>query len=140
MCLVFSCKDIPKKDKYFYKILIKLFAIIKRVTIFVSQYNGNEFKKLQKIKIMRAITKVTLEKVANNFSFCKIDQLNGFLTSVVYLNDGGLIRYNTLLSAIGNHELDSWQNVERIKKSTSDKNKFNYVKQFEKQLFEIGYL
>jgi hypothetical protein len=89
---------------------------------------------------MRAITKVTLEKVANNFSFCKIDQLNGFLTSVVYLNDGGLIRYNTLLSAIGNHELDSWQNIERIKKSTSDKNKFNYVKQFEKQLFEIGYL
>jgi len=48
MCLVFSCKDISKKDKYFYKILIKLFAIMKRVTIFVSQYNGNKFKKLQK--------------------------------------------------------------------------------------------
>jgi hypothetical protein len=52
MCLVFSCKDISKKDKYFYKILIKLFAIMKRVTIFVSQYNGNEFKKLLKIKTM----------------------------------------------------------------------------------------
>jgi hypothetical protein len=55
MCLVFSCKDIPKKDKYFYKILIKLFAIMKRLTIFVSQYNGNEFKKLQKIKIMTTL-------------------------------------------------------------------------------------
>jgi hypothetical protein len=62
MCLVFSCKDISKKDKYFYKILIKLFVIMKRVTIFVSQYNGNEFKKLQKIKIMTTSEFKTMTK------------------------------------------------------------------------------
>jgi len=43
MCLVFSCKDIPKKDKYFYKILIKLFAIMKVTCNFVSTNKGNDF-------------------------------------------------------------------------------------------------
>jgi len=39
MCLVFSCKDISKKDKYFYKILIKLFAIMKRGCIFEHRFD-----------------------------------------------------------------------------------------------------
>lgn len=35
---------------------------MKRVTIFVSQYNGNEFKKLQKIKIMTNLEFKTMTK------------------------------------------------------------------------------
>ena len=33
---------------------------MKRVTIFVSQYNGKEFKKLQKIKIMTTLNAIKL--------------------------------------------------------------------------------
>lgn len=41
---------------------------MKRVTIFVSQYNGNEFKKLQKIKIMTTLTTLTEIKKIKTFS------------------------------------------------------------------------
>jgi hypothetical protein len=93
MCLVFSCKDISKKDKYFYKILIKLFAIMKRVTIFVSQYNGNEFKKLQKIKIMttenfKTIATEKLNTLSTTDLIVAVKELsNNFTESAEYVFD-----------------------------------------------------
>jgi hypothetical protein len=110
MCLVFSCKDIPKKDKYFYKILIKLFAIMKSVTIFVSQYNGNEFKKLQKIKIMTTLKTKKLalgyyvtEYKGQEIKICKTDFDNNLWYSQINngeVNDYSYSKKNALESAI----------------------------------------
>jgi hypothetical protein len=61
-------KGNQKKDKEFYKIFIKMFVVMRRVTIFVSQYNGKEFKKLQKIKIMTTLTTLSEIKKIKTFS------------------------------------------------------------------------
>lgn len=47
---------------------------MKRVTIFVLQYNGNEFKKLQKIKIMKGQTQNQKDLILNKTYFdCRLE-------------------------------------------------------------------
>jgi hypothetical protein len=88
---------------------------------------------------MTTIVKVSLEKV--NSTICpKIDKINGFNTVVVTLSNGGILSFQSLLSEVGNHNFDNWNNIEKIKKSTSNLNRLNYIKQFEVQLNKINIL
>jgi hypothetical protein len=83
---------------------------------------------------MKAIIKVSLEKILNN----EINNLNG-KNEFIAIVDGGFFKVKSLLSAIGNHDLDSWNNVEKIRKSTSNKNICNYLNKFTEELTKIGY-
>jgi hypothetical protein len=88
---------------------------------------------------MTTIEKISLERV--NSTICpKIDNLNGSFAVVCFLSNGGIRGFQSFLSEIGNHGLDSWSNIERIKKSTSNKNRLNYIKKFEPQLNKLGFL
>lgn len=73
---------------------------------------------------MKTIEKITLEKQSVNWTSTQ------FNTRVCYLTNGGKINVESLLSYIGNEKLDNWLNVEKIRKSTSDKNIKNYLSQF----------
>lgn len=85
----------------------------------------------QKINAMKTISKVTLEKVKKNYTmgFNCISTVSEF-TRVVYFNDGSKISASALLSEIGNKGFDSWSNVEKIKRSTSNNNIQKYLSKF----------
>ena len=74
---------------------------------------------------MKAITRVSLEKILNN----EINNLNGKNERIAIFN-GGFFKVQSLLSEIGNNEFDSWNNIDRIRKSTSNKNICNYINKF----------
>lgn len=80
---------------------------------------------------MKKIVKVSLEKVQKTYTigFNCVSNVNEY-TRIVYLDNGGKISAIALLSEIGNNGFDSWSNVEKIKKSTSNKNIQNYLSQF----------
>ncbi|MFY8068641.1 MAG: hypothetical protein ACOVMG_00975 [Flavobacterium sp.] len=73
---------------------------------------------------MKTIEKITFEKQAVNWTSTK------FNTRMCYFTDGGKIEVSPLLSEIGNSGLDNWRNVEKVKKSTSNKNIQKYLSQF----------
>lgn len=73
---------------------------------------------------MKTIEKITLEKQSVNWTSTK------FNTRMCYLTNGGKIKVESLLSYIGNENLDTWNNVERIRKSSSNNNIKNYLNQF----------
>jgi hypothetical protein len=73
---------------------------------------------------MKTIEKITFEKQAVNWTSTK------FNTRMCYLTDGAKIKVESLLSYIGNKNLDTWNNVKRIQKSTSNNNIKNYISQF----------
>jgi hypothetical protein len=73
---------------------------------------------------MKTIEKITLEKISVNWTSTQ------FFTRMCYLTNGGKITVESLLIYIGNENLDSWTNVERMRKSTSPKNIKNYLTQF----------
>lgn len=84
---------------------------------------------------MKTITKVSLEKVERTYTmgfnyFVKVNELE----RIVYFNDGSKFKICPLLSEIGNNGLDSWNNVEKIKRSTSNKIIANYLSKFINQL------
>ena len=82
---------------------------------------------------MITFEKVSLKKVTNGL--CpKIDLLKGRNERVVFLSNGGLKTVDSILRDLGNNEIDTWLNIEKIKKSTSDKNILKYIKQFENKL------
>jgi len=84
---------------------------------------------------MEAITKVSLEKIKNS----QIDNLNGRNEFTAFTQNGGLFNVQNMLNEIGNNELDSWANVEKIKRSTSNKNICTYLNKFIDQLTKIGF-
>ena len=65
---------------------------MKRVTIFVSQYNGNEFKKLQKIKIMTTENFKTIDDILESEFF---NQMFDFETEKKEIEQAGW-NYNEL--------------------------------------------
>jgi hypothetical protein len=73
---------------------------------------------------MKTIAKVSLEKVAVNWTSTK------FNTRMVTFTDGAKMKVETLLREIGNASLDNWNNITKISKSTSDKNIANYLSNF----------
>ena len=83
---------------------------MKSVTIFVSQYNGNEFKKLQKIKIMTTLKTKKLalgyyvtEYKGQEIKICKTDFDNNLWYSQINngeVNDYSYSKKNALESAI----------------------------------------
>ncbi len=84
---------------------------------------------------MTTIEKVSLERVERTYTmgfnyFVKVNELE----RIVYFNDGSKFKVSPLLSEIGNNGLDSWNNVEKIKRSTSNKNIANYLSKFINQL------
>jgi hypothetical protein len=80
---------------------------------------------------MKTIEKITLENVIRTYTlgFNCISNCSEF-TRFVYFTDGGKIEVSPLLSEIGNSGLDNWRNVEKVKKSTSNKNIQKYLSQF----------
>ena len=80
---------------------------------------------------MKTILKVTLEKVKRNYTigFNCYSTVSEF-SRIVYFTDGGKMSAMSLLSEIGNNGLDSWNNVEKIKRSTSNNNIQKYLSQF----------
>ena len=73
---------------------------------------------------MKTIEKITFEKQSVNWTTTQ------FNTRVCYLTNGVKINVECLLRYIGNENLDNWLNVEKIRKSTSDKNIKNYLSKF----------
>jgi hypothetical protein len=73
---------------------------------------------------MKTIEKITFEKQSVNWTSTK------FNTRMCYLTNGAKIKVESLLSYIGNENLDTWNNVERIQKSSSNNNIKNYLNQF----------
>ena len=59
---------------------------------------------------------------------------------MVHLSNGGRLSFFDLTMEIGNHGYDSWENVHKIRKSSSDKNRFEYIKKFENELAKLGVL
>jgi hypothetical protein len=80
---------------------------------------------------MKTIEKVTLEKVIKTYTigFNCVSNCSEF-NRFVYFTNGCKFSVMSLLSEIGNNGLDSWYNIERIKKSTSNKNIQKYLSQF----------
>jgi hypothetical protein len=77
---------------------------------------------------MKAIQKISLEKVEVNWTSTK------FNTRMVTFTDGGKIKVESLLREIGNSGLDNWNNVNKIAKSSSDKNIAIYLNKFINQI------
>lgn len=77
---------------------------------------------------MKTIAKVSLEKVAVNWTYTKFNK------RIVTFTDGSKIKVESLLREIGNASLDNWNNIAKISKSTSDKNIANYLSNFINQL------
>ena len=80
---------------------------------------------------MKTITKVSLEKVERTYTMgfnyvAKVTELE----RIVYFDNGCKFKVSPLLSEIGNNGLDSWNNIEKIKRSTSNKNICNYLSNF----------
>ena len=73
---------------------------------------------------MKTISNVSLEKVAVNWTSTK------FNTRIVTFTDGAKIKVESLLREIGNESLDNWSNINKISKSTSNKNIANYLNNF----------
>jgi hypothetical protein len=73
---------------------------------------------------MKTIEKVSLEKVSVNWTSTK------FNTRIVTFTDGAKIKVESLLREIGNSNLDNWNNISKISKSSSDKNIANYLSNF----------
>jgi hypothetical protein len=73
---------------------------------------------------MKTIEKITLEKQLVNWTTTQ------FNVRICYLTNGAKINVESLLRYIGNENLDSWLNVSKIEKSTSNKNIKNYLSQF----------
>jgi hypothetical protein len=73
---------------------------------------------------MKTIEKITFEKQQVNWTSTK------FNTRICYLTDGAKIKVESLLTYIGNENLDNWNNVEKIRKSTSNNNIKKYLSQF----------
>jgi hypothetical protein len=86
---------------------------------------------------MSAIIKVSLEKIVS-VSNPVIDTYNGRNAVVVHLDNGTLRTFQHLLSELGNNGFDKWSNIEKIKNSSSDKNRFNYIKKFENELKSLN--
>lgn len=88
---------------------------------------------------MNTIEKVSLEKVQKTYTmgYNYKSTINEF-TRIVYFTNGGKIEAKSLLREIGNNNLDNWNNVEKISRSTSNKNIKNYLSQFVNQLTIIG--
>ena len=84
---------------------------------------------------MKTIKKVSLEKVQRTYTmgFNYTSNVNEY-SRIVYFTNGCKISAMALLSEIGNNNLDSWNNVEKIKRSTSNKNIQKYLSQFVDQL------
>ena len=83
---------------------------------------------------MEAIVKVSLEKILNN----EINNLNG-KNERIAIFDGGFFKVQSLLRDIGNNDIDTWVNVNRIQKSTSNKNICNYINNFINDLTKLGF-
>jgi hypothetical protein len=73
---------------------------------------------------MKTIEKVSLEKVSVNWSSNKMN------IRIVTFTDGAKIKVESLLREIGNLNLDNWNNISKISKSSSDKNISNYLNNF----------
>ena len=73
---------------------------------------------------MKTIEKVSLEKVSVNWTSTK------FNTRIVTFTDGAKIKVESLLREIGNLNLDNWNNISKISKSSSNKNIANYLNNF----------
>lgn len=86
---------------------------------------------------LNTITKVSIEKVVSPFVCPKIDNYNGRLCIVVHFSNGGLKSFSSIINEISNNNLDTYQNIKKIQNSHSDKNRLNYLKQFENQLREM---
>jgi hypothetical protein len=82
---------------------------------------------------MKAIIKVSLEKILNS----QIDKLNGKNERIAIV-EGGFYKVQSLLNEIGNNNIDTWNNVDKIRRSTSDKNICNYLNKFINELTIIG--
>ena len=88
---------------------------------------------------MNTITKVSLEKVTGGF-FLTVDNMKGMNEVVCFFSEGRIRSFYSLLREIGNNDLDTHINIEKIKKSTSNKNRLKYIKQFENKLIELNIL
>lgn len=77
---------------------------------------------------MKTIEKISLEKVSVNWTSTK------FNTRIVTFTDRSIIKVESLLREIGNNNLDSWNNIEKIRRSTSNKNIQKYLSHFVNQL------
>ena len=73
---------------------------------------------------MKAIEKVSLEKMSVNWTSTK------FNTRIVTFTDGCKIKVESLLREIGNSGLDNWNNINKITKSSSNKNIATYLSKF----------
>jgi hypothetical protein len=82
---------------------------------------------------MERVIKVSLEKILNN----QINNLNGKNERVAII-EGGFFKVQSLLSEIGNNNIDNWNNINKISKSTSNKNICNYLNKFINELTIIG--
>ena len=83
---------------------------------------------------MNAITKVSLEKILNN----EINKLNGKNEFIAFVDGGGFFKVQSLLMEIGNNNIDTWTNVNKICKSHSNKNICTYLNKFINELTAIG--
>jgi hypothetical protein len=80
---------------------------------------------------MKTIEKISLQKRNVNWTSTQ------FNTRMCFLTNGASATVESLLIYIGNENLDNWTNVERIRKSTSNKNIQNYLTQFINQIIII---
>jgi hypothetical protein len=83
---------------------------------------------------MTTITKVSLEKILNN----EINNLKGNNERIAIFN-GGFYKVQSLLRELGNNNIDNWNNINKIEKSTSNKNICNYINKFIDDLTKIGF-
>jgi hypothetical protein len=84
---------------------------------------------------MTTIEKISLDKIQRTYTmgFNYTSTVSEF-SRIVYFTNGAKISVMALLSEIGNNGLDSWNNVEKIKRSSSNKNIQKYLSQFLNQL------
>jgi hypothetical protein len=80
---------------------------------------------------MKAIARISLDKQSVNWTPTE------FNVRMCYLTNGAKASVESLLIYIGNEGLDNWTNVERIRRSTSNKNIHNYLSQFINQIIII---
>lgn len=84
---------------------------------------------------MKAIKNIKLEKVINNYTTGYNNLLKcSEWQRIVYFNDESKFNLNELFRYIGNHELDIWSKVDKMKKSTSEKNIIKYLTPFLNQI------
>lgn len=77
---------------------------------------------------MKTVEKVSLEKLEVNWTSTK------FNTRVVKFTDGSIFKVESLLREIGNSGLDTWNNINKISKSSSNKNISTYLSKYINQL------